>query len=61
MEHEYTCQTCKHFRQHYVKLGEDYYWECGSGHCVYPRRKLRYGDTKACQNYIPNETEKEPP
>jgi len=36
-----TCQTCKHFRQHYVKWGEDDYQKCGSGHCVYPRLKPR--------------------
>ncbi len=56
MESKQTCQTCKHFYQHYVKVSEDYYFQCGSGHCVYPRSKLRYNDTKACQNYVPTET-----
>lgn len=56
MESEKICQTCKHFYQHYVKWGEDEYRECGSGHCMYPRRKLRYIDAKACQNYVPKET-----
>ncbi|NBI68749.1 hypothetical protein D1646_18570 [Pseudoflavonifractor sp. 60] len=50
-----TCQTCKHFRQHYVKWGEDDYQKCGSGHCVYPRLKPRRNETKACQYYSPAE------
>mgnify|MGYP001054272603 FL=1 len=57
MKSEPVCRTCKHFRQHYVKWGEDRYRECGSGHCVYPRRKPRYNDTKACRYYISKETQ----
>jgi len=55
MKAEHICQTCKHFRQHYVKWLDDSYMECGSGHCVYPRCKPRYNSAKACQNYIPKE------
>ena len=51
MEIEKTCQACEHFRQHYVKWGEDDYRICGSGHCVYPRRKPRRNEAKACRHY----------
>ena len=53
MKTEHICQTCKHFRQHYVKWDEDHFLECGSGHCVYPRRKPRRNEAKACQHYTP--------
>ena len=53
MKTEHICQTCKHFRQHYVKWDEDHFLECGSGHCVYPRRKPRRNGAKACQHYTP--------
>lgn len=56
MEEKRVCQTCKYFRQHYVKWGSDSYHMCGSGHCVYPRRKPRYNEAKACQHYIKKET-----
>ena len=55
METERICQNCKHFRQHYVKDALDRYSKCGSGHCVYPRCKPRYNDTKACQHYTSKE------
>lgn len=51
MEIERICQTCEHFYQHYVKCSGDYYFQCSSGHCVYPLLKLRYNDTKACRHY----------
>lgn len=57
MEDKHICQNCKHFRQHYVKDALDRYSKCGSGHCVYPRCKPRYNDTKACQHYISKETQ----
>ncbi len=56
MEDKHICQTCKHFRQHYTKDTLGRYFMCGSGHCVYPRRKPRYNDAKACENYRPKET-----
>ena len=55
IEKKHICQNCIHFRRHYVKWGEDLYWPCGSGHCVYPRCKPRYNDTKACQHYVPKD------
>ena len=47
---EQSCATCKHFYQHYVRHGRGYV-KTGSGHCVYPRIKLRHDDTPACKHY----------
>lgn len=47
---EKVCKTCVHFQRHYVK-GKVRYTATGAGHCVYPRIKLRWMDTPACQNY----------
>lgn len=51
------CESCKYFQQHYVKLEEDHYSTTSSGHCVYPRLKLRKSYAKACQNYAGREAE----
>ncbi|MCI5913959.1 MAG: hypothetical protein MRZ67_02055 [Christensenella sp.] len=45
---EGTCKTCRHFRQHYVKIGKSYH-ACTYGHCVYPRCKVRDRETPACK------------
>lgn len=45
-----TCETCTHFRRHYVKFGRGYL-KTNDGHCVYPRRKLRRGSTPACEHF----------
>jgi len=45
---EKTCENCKHFRIHYVRISKGY-GKTRSGHCVYPKSKLRYKDTKACE------------
>ena len=45
-----TCATCAHFRRHYIKMGYRYN-PIHSGHCVYPRGKLRYEETPACKHY----------
>ncbi len=47
---EKTCESCKHFRQHYIKFGYRYN-KVPSGHCVYPGRKLRRSETPACPHY----------
>ena len=44
------CQDCKHFRQHYIKLGKSYQ-AIMYGHCVFPRLKKRESDEKACEHY----------
>lgn len=47
-----VCGDCVHFRQHYVKLGIDYYSPIEYGHCTYPRCKRRTtGDT--CPRWEP--------
>ena len=54
MKEKLTCETCKHFFQHYVPLdweGTTYFTPCASGHCGYPRIKLRRAGTEACDNY----------
>lgn len=48
---EAICKTCKYFYQHYIRLTKDRYTITPSGHCVYPRIKLRRDDTPACQHY----------
>jgi len=49
-----TCETCKHFRQHYGKFGKRY-TVIGCGHCVYPMLKHRKPDTKTYGHYKANE------
>lgn len=49
-----TCETCRHFRQHYVKVHEGYA-VTGYGHCVYPRLKSRRTASPACENFLPAE------
>ena len=45
-----TCETCKHFRFHYVRFGYRYS-RIRDGHCVYPRSKRRESETPACKHY----------
>ena len=47
---EECCKSCKHFRQHYVKMGRRYS-EVFCGHCVYPRLKTRKPDAEGCKYY----------
>lgn len=49
MEQNY-CKNCKHYRQHYVRLGKGY-TEVDDGHCVHPRIKQRKTTTPACQHF----------
>ena len=57
-----TCQDCKHFRQHYVHIFDEYYHTIPCGHCVYPRLKHRRPDTLACVHFTSKEerTPKQP-
>ena len=45
-----TCETCKYFRKHYVKMGKRYS-QAGNGHYVEPRLKMRRNSTPACAHY----------
>ena len=53
-----TCGTCDHYRQHYAKIGAkgNVYNPLNSGHCIYPRPRLRWEKSAACARY----TEKQP-
>lgn len=55
---EQTCQSCKHFRQHYIKMGWRYSF-VNCGHCVYPRLKHRQSITPACAKYAAREQSSE--
>ena len=46
-----TCENCKHFRQHYARYSDYVYFKVASGHCIYPRIKLKYTDAKACEHW----------
>lgn len=52
-----TCETCIHYRQYYIRMGYRYN-AIHSGHCVYPKGKLRYAETRACRNYKEKENKK---
>ena len=54
------CETCKRFYQHYVKYPSGRYGKCSSGHCAYPRQKLRYAETPACKHYAPKPESQSP-
>ena len=51
MEEAKTCESCRHFRRHYVRIGNQRYMPLDAGHCVHPRLKNRTVKTPACQNY----------
>lgn len=45
------CGTCRHFRRHYVRMGE-VYSALQYGHCVYPRQKRRAAED-GCPRWAP--------
>ncbi|MDY3618429.1 hypothetical protein [Agathobaculum sp.] len=47
---EQTCENCKYFYQHYVKLPKRF-TTANCGHCVYPRMKKRTPDNPACEYF----------
>lgn len=56
-ETEEVCANCKHFYQHYVKVGLEFD-VCNAGHCSYPRAKDKKPNDW-CKNfesrYVPEE------
>lgn len=48
--HSNTCETCKHYTQHYIKT-EYGYREIYCGHCVFPRIKNRDPYERKCSRY----------
>ena len=51
MDGEKTCETCRHFRRHYVKRGQNWYIPIKLGHCGEPRIRYKQTDTPACHRY----------
>ena len=49
-----TCQSCKHFRQHYGLDGTKIF-RLHCGHCVYPHLRNRKPYQKACANFAQGE------
>lgn len=45
---EKRCETCKHFRLHYIKYGNRQYHPLHYGHCTKPRLKKRFAQDKGC-------------
>ncbi len=52
------CWNCIHFQQHYIRWYGTYR-TVGSGHCVYPRIKLRRC-YDVCEHHSPRPSPKEP-
>ena len=50
-EEQKTCETCRHFRMHYVRQNKTWYMPMHEGHCVHPRLKDREANTPACRHY----------
>ena len=47
MENTKTCETCKHFIQHYYKFGQTFR-PLSVGHCTDPRCRDKKVETPAC-------------
>ena len=45
-----TCETCKHFHQHY-SLKDGILTQVHCGHCVFPRVKHKQPYSKSCEHY----------
>lgn len=45
-----TCQSCAHFRRHYI-ISEECCMPVNCGHCTRPRLKKRKPNEKACPQY----------
>lgn len=54
-----TCEQCKRFRKHYVRVNDRLFMPIHTGHCVYPRIKTRKNEAPACAHFLeraPKET-----
>ena len=45
------CANCRHFRQHYIRMGPKRYVEANCGHCVHPKLKERKPKAPACDRF----------
>ncbi|MCI9402346.1 MAG: hypothetical protein HFF04_01565 [Oscillospiraceae bacterium] len=50
-EEQKTCETCRHFKRHYIHWSGKQYRPLHCGHCVHPRLKDREANTPACRHY----------
>ena len=55
-----TCESCRHFRQHYVRYSARRYQPIRYGHCVFPRLKRRMTVAPACEYYEKREKGNQP-
>lgn len=46
-----TCNTCAHYRQHYV-LDQKKIFRIYCGHCTYGRTRTTRPNSKPCENYL---------
>ena len=53
----YTCPDFRHYRQHYIKYGKNYYLPISDGHCVHPRTKPQKNDTPTCERFRPRKSD----
>lgn len=44
------CENCRHYTQHYVRMGTGLFAKCYAGHCTEPRIKQRRPD-QVCGRY----------
>lgn len=51
-EKEKICETCVHFRRHYVRRENDWYMPLQVGHCVKPFCREKKADNTACWRYV---------
>lgn len=48
---ENTCEGCRYFYQHYVRVNNRLYVPTKCGHCGHPRIRDKRPDTPACQRF----------
>ena len=51
MDDTKTCETCKHFIQHYYKFGQTFR-PLSVGHCTDPRCRDKKVETPDCHRYL---------
>lgn len=47
-----TCETCRHFHRHYVRIGGNRYMPMDHGHCGSPWCRDKKVDTPACHRHV---------
>ena len=49
---EKTCEGCRYFHQHYVRIRNRQYNPIQCGHCGNPRCREKKPNTPACQRFV---------